>query len=201
MPQDNSDFYPCRDPAGALGQDQAAFLASAEITLGLPSLFYGSLCDDEVLRVVTGRGIGDVRREHVEIRGCCLGVVNAGKALPGLFPSDNPEDRVECLLLHDLSRFEQTMVAWFEWDEYALQQLGLPDGRRAQVFVPDLGAVHREHGRYRIQPWSSEQWRRRHRLDTLSAARRWMAQRPDDHALARAGCFEPAQATVPARSA
>ena len=190
-------FYPSRDPAAGLEEDQASFLDHGRISLGLPSLFYASLRDPRVFEVVVGRPMDDTRRERVTVPGYSTFEVDAGTGYPGIFYKD--EDTVlDSLLISDLTPFEQTMVAWFEWDEYELQQVPLSDGRSAQVFIPDLDAIRREYGSFEMRPWSFETWRARSIDETIATARDWMMQRPPDRALVDAGFF--AMDDVPVRS-
>ena len=111
MPEHSSHFYPARDADAGLREDRHRFLESAEISLGLPSLFYGSLRHPRVFETVTGRTLDSCRRERTTIRGFRLGLANAGTGFPGLFPADGPgAPELECLLVHDLTRFEQAMA-------------------------------------------------------------------------------------------
>lgn len=183
-------FYPSRDPAAGLEEDQAGFLSNARTSLGLPSLFYASLRDPGIFEVVVGRPMHDTRREQVTVPGFSTSEVNAGTGYPGIFRQDE-EAALECLLISDLTRFEQTMVAWFEWDEYELRQVSLSDGRSAQVFIPDLDAIRREYGSFEIRPWSFEEWRASSLDGSIATAREWMMQRPPDRALIEAGFFAP----------
>lgn len=188
----NAHHYPSRDFEAGLREDRQRFLESAEISLGLPSLFYASLRSRCVFETVTGRSIDELRWEWARIRGFRLGIVKAGTGFPGVFSSPGaPGEELECILLHGLSRFEQTMVAWYEWDEYLLRRIPLTDGRMAQVFVPNPETIRREHGRFDIEPWSFETWLSTRLDGAVATARDWMAQRPDDAVLARAGFFAP----------
>lgn len=190
MHRSGNPFYPSRDAASGLREDQQSFLQSAAISLGLPSLFYASLRDPRVFETVIGRPPEPDNLETVTIRGFRLGIAKAGTGFPGLFPAPEADDEeLECVIAHGLSRFEQTMVAWYEWDEYLLRRIPLTDGRLAQVFVPNLEAIRREYGPFDIEPWSFEAWRARELNRAVRDARDWMAQRPDDASLARAGCF------------
>ena len=94
MSVDSQPFYPLRNAEANLREDQRSFLESAEVSRGLPSLFYGTLRDP--------------------------------------FPApDQAGPEVECIIVHNLNPFEQTMVAWYEWDEYQLWTIRLTDGRKA----------------------------------------------------------------------
>lgn len=186
----NTRFYPSTDAITGPGEDRRRFLESARISLGLPCLFYASLRSHRVFETVTGRAMDELRCERVAIRGYRLGIAEAGTGFPGIFPAPgNPAAEIECTLVHGLGRFEQTMVAWYEWDEYALHQITLSDGRRAQVFIPDAEAIRLEHGPFEIEPWSFEAWHAAGLDRAVANAREWMAQRPDDVELARAGFF------------
>lgn len=181
-------FYPSRDPGAGLEEDQANFLNHGRISLGLPSLFYASLRDPRVFEVVVGRPMHDTRWERVGVPGYSTFEVDAGTGYPGVFYKD--EDTIlDCLLISDLTPFEQTMVAWFEWNEYELQQVPLSDGRNAQVFIPDLDAIRREYGSFEMWPWSFATWRERSIEESIATARDWMMQRPPDRALIGAGFF------------
>ena len=181
-------FYPSRDPAAGLEEDQASFLNHGRITLGLPSLFYASLRDPRVFEVVVGRPMDNTCWERVSVPGYSTYEVDAGTGYPGIFYKDE-NTVLDCLLISDLTPFEQTMVAWFEWDEYDLQQIPLSDGRFAQVFIPDLDAIRREYGSSEMRPWSFETWRARSIDESIATARDWMMQRPPDQALVEAGFF------------
>lgn len=191
------DFYPSRDPGTGLDDDQHRFLASATVSLGLPSLFYASLRHPRLFEEVVGRSLEAEQCERIELAGFRLGMVDVGTGFPGVFPASQAGTAtmpLQCVLVHDLTAFERTMVAWYEWDEYVLRPVPLADGRRAQVFVPDMEAVRAEHGSCPVAPWSYEAWRRRHLEHALAIARQWMAQRPGDAALIQAGFFTPPEA-------
>lgn len=181
-------FYPSRDPAAGLEEDQLNFLERARITLGLPSLYYASLRDSAVFEVVAGRPIESTRREVVTVPGYSTYEVRAGTGYPGIFQADT-DIALRCLMISDLSRFEATMVAWYEWNEYTLQEFPLSDGRTAEAFIPDLEAVRREYGEFEMAPWSFETWRANGIEQSVATAREWMRHRPDDRALAEAGFF------------
>lgn len=189
-------FYPSRDPAAGLEEDQRNFLNQARVSLGLPNLFYASLRDPGVFEEVVGRPMQSTQWELVTVAGYSTFDVRAGTGYPALFESDS-DTAIQCVLISDLTRFEETMIAWYEWDEYRLCEVPLPDGRSAQVFIPDLDAIRREYGEFEIVPWSFEQWRAQSLEESIVTARDWMSQRPDDQALARAGFF--ASRTVPCR--
>lgn len=192
MQRDENSFYPRRDPAAGLEEDQENFLRHGRISLGLPSLFYASLREPRLFEIVVGRTMDAARCEPVTLEGFRLGSIDAATGFPGIFPSDasgTPE--LECLVVHDLTLYEQTMVAWYEWDEYDLRRTPLADGGWAQVFLPDLEAMRREHGPVKIEPWSFERWRSSRLDEAVDRAREWMAQRPADAALIEAGCFPP----------
>ena len=186
MPENRNAFYTRRDAEVGVSEDRWKFLATASVSLGQPSLFYASLRDPLVFETVTGRPLSASQRETAILEGYRLGLVNAGTGYPGLFPAA-AGTRLECLVVHDLNRFEQTMVAWYEWDEYVLETVSLADGRTAQVFLPDLDAIQREYGPFEIEPWSFERWQSDSRDRALAHARAWMAQRPSDERLLEAG--------------
>jgi len=181
-------FYRSRDPAVGLEEDQREFLGRARISLGLPTLFYASLRDPAVFAEVAGRPMNGTQRELVTVPGLSTFYVRAGTGYPGLFESGS-DTAIQCVLISDLTRFEETMIAWYEWDEYRLQQVPLSDGRAAQVFIPDLDAIRREYGEFEIVPWSFERWRAESLEESIVNARDWMSQRPDDQTLAGAGFF------------
>ncbi|WP_070989970.1 hypothetical protein [Halofilum ochraceum] len=181
-------FYPSRDPAAGLEEDQADFLDRGRISLDLPSLFYASLRDPRVFEVVVGRPMERTCRERVTVPGYSTFEVDAGTGYPGVFQADE-NTFLDGLLISDLTPFERTMVAWFEWDEYTLQQVPLLDGRSAQVFIPDLDAIRSEYGSFKIRPWSFEHWRAGSIDVSVATARDWMKQRPPDQALIDAGFF------------
>ncbi|MDZ7840306.1 MAG: gamma-glutamylcyclotransferase family protein [Gammaproteobacteria bacterium] len=193
MQSGTSAFYPARDAEAGLREDQRSFLESATISLGLPSFSYASLRDPRVFETVVGRSLGTCECEKATIRGYRLGVANAEPGLPGLFPhAGSADSEVQGIVIQGLSRFEQTMMAWYEWNEYLLCPLPLTDGRPVQAFVPDPQAIRREYGEFDIAPWSFADWQSRRVGRAVAEAREWMRQRPDDDALARAGCFAPA---------
>lgn len=181
-------FYPIRDPEAGLAEDHEKFLNHARTSLGLPSLFYGSLRDSRVFEAVTGRPIESTRWELVTVPGYATQEVRTGTGFPGMFYSD-PDTILRCVLISDLTRFEETMVAWYEWNEYELREFPLADGRSAQAFVPDLDAIREGYGTYDIVPWSFETWRAHSVDESIANARDWLAQRPDDDALVEAGFF------------
>lgn len=197
-----SPFYPSRNARTGLREDQRCFLETATVSCGLPSLFYASLREPRVFETVVGRPMDTVAWERVTIRGFRLSIVNAGTGFPGLFPVTDPAGTgIECIITQGLSRFEQTMVAWYEWDEYLLRRIPLTDGRTAQAFVPNLEAIRQEHGRFEIRPWSFEAWRNRDVESAVVNAREWMAQRPSDSELVRAGFLSPADLSRVGRAA
>lgn len=181
-------FYPSRDPEAGLEEDHNDFLNRARISLGLPHLFYGSLRDPRLFEVVTGRPMETTRWELVMVPGYSTYEVQAGTGYPGIFYED-ADTVLECVLISDLNRFEETMVAWYEWNEYELREVPLADGRSAQAFMPDLDAIRRMYGSFEIAPWSFETWRVHSLDESIATARDWLLQRPDDHALAEAGFF------------
>lgn len=188
----NTRFYPSRNADAGLRDDRQRFLESAGISLGVPSLFYASLRNSRVFEAVTGRSIDDFRWERAAIRGYRLGIAKAGPGLPGLFPAAGHADaEIDCVLVHGLGRYEETMIAWYEWDEYVLHRITLADGRTAQVFMPDPGAIRLEYGPFDIGPWSLETWQSSGLDRAVADAREWMAQRPDDCMLASAGFCAP----------
>lgn len=190
MQHQRHPYYPFRDSYPALQQDRREFLDRAVISFGLPSLFYASLRDPRVFETVVGRPMHSCNHERVTLPGYTLGQVQAGTALPGVFPAGNHSDAgVDCLAIYDLSRFEEIMVGWYEWDEYALRRVTLSDGRAAQVFVPNIQAIQQEYGPVDIEPWSFDTWRAHHLEESVALARDWMAKRPDDESLMEAGCF------------
>lgn len=202
MQSGTSAFYPARDADSGLREDQRRFLESATISLDLPSFSYASLRDPRVFETVVGRPLETCEYERVTIRGYRLGVASAGPELPGLFPAaGSAGSEVQGILIHGLSRREQTMIAWYEWDEYRLCRLFLKDGRPVQAFVPDPAAIRREYGAFDIAPWTFEDWQCRGADRTVDDAREWMRLRPGDDALARADCFKPANITVDKRIA
>lgn len=193
MQSGTSSFYPARDSETGLLEDQRCFLESATISLGLPSFSYASLRDPRVFEAVVGRSLGTCKCESVTVSGYRLGVANAGPGFPGLFPqAGSPDSKVKGIVIHGLNRLEQTMMAWYEWDEYLLCRLPLTDGRSVQAFVPNLTAIRREYGEFDIASWSFEDWQSRGVDRAVADAREWMRHRPDDDALVRAGCFKPA---------
>lgn len=192
MRHDTNPWYPSRNAEAGLREDQRSFLETATVSLGLPSLLYASLRDPRLFETVIGRPMDACEWERATLRGFRLGVVNAGTGFPGVFPAADPAAAdLKCIVMHDLSRFEQTMVAWYEWDEYLLRRIPLADGRTAQVFAPNLEAIRREHGRFTIEPWTFEAWQCSHANRALVDAREWMARRPSTAALVHAGCFAP----------
>ncbi|HKJ95651.1 MAG TPA: hypothetical protein VKA32_08490 [Gammaproteobacteria bacterium] len=197
MQESRDRFYPSRDPATGLEEDQNHFLSHARISLGLPSLFYASLRDPRVFEAVAGRPMETTHQENVAVPGYSTFEVDAGTGYPGIFYKD-ADTVLHCLLISDLTPFEQTMVAWFEWNEYELQEFPLSDGRSAQAFIPDLDAIRRTYGEFDMPPWSFETWRTRSLEESVVTARDWMMQRPSNEALVEAGCF--AMDDVSARS-
>jgi hypothetical protein len=160
-----------------LARDRASFLAHERHTLGLPSLFYGTLRAPEIFEIVVGRPRRDAAVEHVVLPYCELGRIVAGQHFPGIFPTDEESD-VTCILVEDLDARESLRVAWYEWDEYRLDRFTTQDGRVGQAFVPDVDAIHRVHGGIDFRPWSYEEWRASYLEETVAGARQWMALMP-----------------------
>lgn len=183
-------FYPNRDPAAGLAEDHANFLNHGCISLGLPTLFYASLRDPRVFEVVVGRPMDDTRCERVTVPGYSTFEVDAGTGYPGIFYKDE-NTVLDCLLISDLTPFEQTMVAWFEWNEYELKRIPLSDSRSAQAFIPDLDTIRRGYGSFEMRPWSFETWRTGSIEESIATARDWMMQRPPNRALIEGGFFAP----------
>lgn len=201
MRDHGNTFYPSRNLDVGLREDQRCFLETAVSSLGLPSLFYASLREPRVFETVTGRPMNTLDWKRVGIRGFQLGIVNAGSGFPGIFPAADPADaELEGLITRGLSQFERIMVAWYEWDEYLLRRISLADGRSAQVFVPNLEAIRREYGPFNIEPWSFKAWRSRHVDRAVVNAREWMAHRPSDAALVRAGFITAAESPANGRA-
>lgn len=190
MRHEHDSFYSSRDPDAALREDQCEFLENAAISFGLPSLFYGSLRHPRIFRTVVGRSMDTLEWGTATIEGFRFGAVDTGSTeFPGIFPATPAAEPIHCLVTSGLTRFEQTMITWYEWDEYVLQRIALADGRIAQAFVPDLEAIRIEHGRIEVVPWSFDQWWYGHVDHTLARARRWMALRPSNAEMVNAGCF------------
>lgn len=197
-----NQFYPGRNPESPLAEDRREFLENASISLGLPSLFYASLRHPRVFEAVVGRRIQRDEWEPVAAPGFHPRLVTAGTGFPGAFPSnDTPDALLDAVMMHGLSRFEQTMIAWYEWDEYELRPVRLMDGRMAQAFLPDLDAIEAEHGSFSTEPWSFEEWEANHVDRAVAIARDWMAQRPSDRDLIEAGCFDPDETPAERRAA
>lgn len=159
-------------------RERASFMAHDQHSLGLPSLFYGSLRAPEVFELVIGRPMRDVSAEPVILHRHELARIIAGDDFPGIFPTQDDVD-LQCLLIDGLTYEEQLRVAWYEWDEYKLARFETSDGRLAQAFVPDVDAIHRVHGGIDFQPWSFEEWRERNLAAAIPNARNWMAKMPD----------------------
>lgn len=160
-----------------LERDRASFLAHESHSLGLPSLFYGTLRAPEIFEIVVGRPRRDATAETVVLRNCELGRIVAGQHFPGIFPTEE-ETHVTCLLVEDLDDREALRVAWYEWDEYRLDRFTTTDGRQGQAFVPDVDAIHRVHGGIDFRPWSYEDWRGAYLEETIAGAKEWMARMP-----------------------
>ncbi len=159
-------------------RERQSFLRHELHSLGLPSLFYGSLRAPEVFEVVVGRPMSEAMVESVILPDHELARIIAGDGLPGIFPTRHACD-LHCLLIDGLTPYESLRVAWFEWDEYKLDRFILKDGREAQAFVPDQVAIRRLHGMVDVQPWSYEDWRAGFLADATLTARAWMAEMPD----------------------
>ncbi|MEQ8830477.1 MAG: hypothetical protein RLW87_11770 [Alphaproteobacteria bacterium] len=159
-------------------RERATFLAHDQHSLGLPSLFYGSLRAPEVFELIIGRPMADVPCEPVVLHRHELARIIAGDDFPGIFPTEDNVD-LHCLLVPGLTYEEQLRVAWYEWDEYKLSRFETTDGRQAQAFVPDVDAIHRLHGAIDFKPWSFEEWRERNLSAAIPNARIWMSKMPD----------------------
>ncbi|MDZ7705598.1 MAG: hypothetical protein U5L04_14075 [Trueperaceae bacterium] len=190
MPHPGDRFYPHRDPDTGLEEDHENFLNRARTSLGLPNLFYASLRDSRVFEAVVGRPIESTQWELVTVPGYTTHEVRTGTGFPGIAYQDE-ETALDCVLISDLNSFEETMIAWYEWNEYDLRQVPLSDGRPAQAFIPDLDAIREGYGEFEIAPWSFETWREHSLDETVATARDWMLQRPDDRVLIEAGFFTP----------
>lgn len=163
-------------PTGADGTDRT-FLERAVFTHGLPKLFYGSLRDERVFELVTGRPLDDCALEQVTVPDHKLGRIMTHAGYPGIFPEAGGS--VECLLVHDLAPREQAAVAWYEWDEYRLEHFPLADGRMAEAFVPDVERIREVFGMVDFEPWSFENWRAVHYDHALTDLKAWMALMPN----------------------
>jgi len=188
-------FYPSRDPRAGLQEDHDHFLRHARITLGMPMLFYASLRHPRVFETVVGRPMEDTQWERVTVPGYSTYEVRAGTGYPAIFAAESAT-ALDCLLISDLTPFERTMIAWYEWDEYALQEMPLTDGRSAEAFIPDLDAIRREYGAFDIVPWSFENWRASSLEESVANARDWIERRPDNQSLEEAGFLAKLEAPI-----
>lgn len=130
-----------------MNEDQRSFLAWRHHDFGLPLLLYGLLRLPAVFRHVVGRDLAGCMVESIdlpdyEVRRMRLrdhpGDDRYGD-FPGLFPcapGSVPGVSVACLLVTDLPYQDMRRIAWYEWDEYRLHRMTLPDGRAAQLFLP-----------------------------------------------------------------
>lgn len=168
---------PLEEAAVRLARDQASFLAHDAHSLGLSSLFYGTLRAPEIFEIVVGRPMRAAAVDTVILPNCELGRIVAGQHFPGIFPTE-VETSVTCLMIDDLDERETLRVAWYEWDEYRLDRFMTRDGREGQAFVPDVDAIHRVHGGIDFRPWSYEEWRAAYLAETVAGARDWMARMP-----------------------
>jgi hypothetical protein len=166
------------DVFATVERERASFLAQESHSLGLPSLFYGSLRAPAVFEIVVGRPMHNADIQPVALPNHELARIIAGDGFPGIFPTQE-DTLLDCLLIRDLSAEEALRVAWYEWDEYKLGRFTLSDGQQAQAFVPDVEAIHRLHGSIDFQPWSFEDWRDQHLQDAIPNAQQWMAEMPD----------------------
>lgn len=160
-----------------IAADRESFLSVATYSLGLPALFYGSLRDPTIFRIVVGRPLESVTAERVVLRGHALAKVIVGDGCPGVF-KDARGSEVPCLLVHDLSDEEMRRIAWYEWDEYRLERFTVADGRTSQAFNPDLETIRRLHGMIDFHPWSFEEWRETHHSEAIDCAHEWMSHIP-----------------------
>jgi len=182
-------------PKGADGSDET-FLERAVFTHGLPKLFYGSLRDERVFELVTGKPLDAHPTERVFVPDCKLGRIMTAAGYPGIFPE--PGGEVTALLVHDLDRLQHACIAWYEWDEYRLEHFPLADGRVAEAFVPDVERIRQTFGMVDFEPWSFENWRAVHFEHALTDLKAWMALMPglaeDDPRLTGESALERADA-------
>lgn len=162
--------------------DRRSFLAHKTHSLGLPSLFYGSLQAPEIFNPVVGAPLEYFESERVQLLGYKPVRVMAGDAFPGIF-ADSEAPLLPCLLVHGLSFEQRHRVAWYEWDEYRIERLTLTDGREAEAFIPHLETIERLHGPVDIVPWDYQTWRSNHLAGAAGNADGWMAEMPDISAL------------------
>ena len=158
--------------------DRQRFLAHRPHTLGLPTLFYGSLQAPEVFGPVIGAPLESFRSEAVLLDGHKLAQVMAGGGFPGIFP-DPAARALDCLMVHGLTPAQRHRVAWYEWDEYRFTRFILTDGREAEAFLPHVETIERLHGPVTLETWRYADWRARHLEDAAGGADGWMAEMPD----------------------
>jgi len=129
--------------------------------------FYGTLMDADVLAAVIGRRIGPARIRDAVLDGFRR-VYRRGASYPILL--DDPEGRVDGVIVSDLTAADATRLDEFEGSEYrrAARAVAVPgEGTvEAQVYLTRPGVPASG------QTWDLETWKRRHRAAYLARVRR-----------------------------
>lgn len=140
-------------------------------------LFYGTLMDPDVLRLVTGRSVAPRARQRAILPGYQRRAVR-GEAYPGVVPAAGAQ--TEGVLICGLSLKEAARVSRFENTDYEVRLCeaipldasggALPE-RLAWVYVatPALALT--------AGSWSYAQWRRLDKWRYLSGIRDWLNER------------------------
>jgi hypothetical protein len=137
-------------------------------------LFYGTLMDRDVLRLVVGRPVAPRARRRALLPGYWRRAVR-GEAYPGVVPAAGAQ--TEGLLIGGLSLKEAARVSRFENTEYEVRLCeavpldasgGALPGRLAWVYVATPGLP------LTAGDWSYARWRRRDKWRYLNGIRGWL---------------------------
>jgi gamma-glutamylcyclotransferase (GGCT)/AIG2-like uncharacterized protein YtfP len=143
---------------------------SAESLLNLPMFVFGTLMDEDLLRIVLGHAIPEQCREVAHLKGWRRPVI-AGRTYPMLRP--HATGRVAGLLLRDLNEQDRDRLDYYEGPEYRLGvvEVRSSGGTREQALAylcPEgIAAGGRD--------WRLETWRLRHKRAAIARVRGLMA--------------------------
>ncbi|MSO55013.1 MAG: gamma-glutamylcyclotransferase [Rhodospirillales bacterium] len=132
--------------------------------------FYGTLQDNEVLEPVLGRPVPDSAKDVAELAGY-IRVRGQGVTYPVVMPV--PDARVVGILVTGIESGEADRLAAFEGPGYDQRTVDVVGKRRgvvaALIFVPNLSVLGASQ-----EPWSLDDWRRRHKSRYLEDVRSWV---------------------------
>jgi len=135
----------------------------------LPLFVFGSLMDQDVLRIVSN--MEDHQLSHTE--GHATGYRQQeviGESYPVLMPDATKQTRG--LLINGLNEIAMQRIHFFEGDEYALAEIGISTTDNANISAN----YYRDTGVYEILEtgWDFQQWQRTHKVSFLKRCENYM---------------------------